>query len=519
MLSRGGQIVFKKMDNPAVRTPDLDGQLEYEGIQSLCVTPVANQKQLAGTLGLVNIGKHQEALSLLKMIAVGLASAILRSAEREEWNCLLNTDPLTGHLNYEGYKIEVERLLRENPGRKYSLWYCDIKKFKFINDVYGYDVGDRLLKYWMEFVAKKNRKGETFCRISADNLSFLRYYEDVSELHATFDKEARLLSKFEELAAKRFQVEVVSGVYLVEPDNRLSVEEMLNRANMAQKRVKPLPGNQFTLYTDAMRQKEIQEFHLTADMRDVLKNEEFVLYLQPQMPLQGPKSPIRAEVLVRWRHQDQTITMPGEFIGLFEQNGLIVDLDYYMFEHACRFLAKAEGCQGRLCLSVNVSRITMLQPHFVEGYCAIKEKYGLPDGGIELEFTENGVVEDVASFVRLVAALRQRGFLCSMDDFGTGQSSLNILQALPLDILKLDHRFFQQGYDGERNRAVVSNVIRMARELKMRTVAEGIEEEKQVDFLRELGCDYIQGYYYSRPIPARTFEERYIRAVGEPTKK
>lgn len=259
------------------------------------------------------------------------------------------------------------------------------------------------------------------------------------------------------------------------------------------------------IFDDEMRRRVVRELQLEAGMKDALKKEEFVLYMQPQVPMRREKR-IRAEVLVRWKKEDGSILMPGEFIGLFERDGLIVDLDRYVFEHACSYLREwlDRGCNHGI--AVNISRMSMLTPGFVEEYSSIKKKYGIPDGLIELEFTENVVVENLKSFMEITVELQKNGFRCAMDDFGTSQSSLNVLKTLPLDVLKLDRLFFQsEDFERERGRAVVDCVVQMARVLHMTTVAEGVEGHRQVEELAEMGCDYIQGFIFAKPMPAEDF--------------
>ncbi len=502
------QFIVRSLTELAESDPKAYEILKDSGLESFCITPVFSKNRMIGMIGIGNFKKHADALYLLKMLSSCLTAAVQRKVLLEEKLSIQYKDPLTGYRNFEAYKQDAARILRENPQCKYSLWYCDIKKFKFINDVFGYDVGDRLLKYWTDFVADDTRPGETFCRISADNLTALRRYEEVAELRERFGMAVRKLSEFQMLKKRRFEVELVSGVYLIESKaDLLDIGRMLNRANMAQKSVKSLPGSQMAFYTDEMRREEIEEMTLVSDLHEALKKEEFLLYLQPQVDIQDrEKGILWAEVLVRWDHNRQKLLMPGKFITLFEQNGTIVDLDYYVFEHACRLLAEFGNQSDRiLCLSVNVSRITMLQPGFAEDYRRIKEKYAVPDQRIALEFTENGVVENVKYAAHLIGKLRKYGFLCAMDDFGTGQSSLNILQGLPLDILKIDRAFFDGTYDRKRNQIIVSSILRMAKLLDMRTVAEGIEAEEQVALLKDMQCDYIQGYVFHKPLPASEF--------------
>lgn len=493
--------------------PEMYEFLNAYGLENLCMAPIFSRNQIVGIIGLGNLTKNWTGLSLLEMLGDCIAASVQKKIMQEERSRILYVDTLTGHLNFEGYKLRAGRFLRENPDKNYALCYCDLKKFKFVNELCGYQTGDRLLKYWGDFLAETLREGETFCRISGDTMSVLHYYEDPEEVRSCFEELVRHLSKFPDFVKKRMRVELSGGVYLIPPEcHSLPIGEMLSRATMAQKIAKSRPGSELAFYTEEMRQKEIREMDFIANMHEALRDEEFRLYLQPQIDTRPDGGDIlRAEVLVRWHQGDKMIAMPGEFIGLFERNGFIVDLDHYMFECACRYLKETSGkYEKQLILSVNVSRITMLQPNFVRDYLQIKEKYGVEDGMIELEFTENVVVEDLEHFAKLVHNLKDHGFLCAMDDFGAGQSSLNVLQALPLDVLKLDQMFFRDKRNEQRKRIIVASILRMAKSLEMLTVAEGIESEGQMRELTEMGCDYIQGYYYSRPLPAEAFERKYL---------
>lgn len=502
------QVIIKSVNSIKETEPDIYQLLYEKGLHSLCMTPVLSKGRLIGMVALGNMEKHQDVVFLQKALAACLATSIQRRVMQEENQRIQFVDSLTGYLNYEGFQKEVQRLLQQYPERNYSLWYSDVKKFKFINDVYGYDVGDRLLQYWSDCIARDAREEEAFCRVSADNFAALRWYDEYDELEERFIKSSQNLAQFPDLADKRFPVEMVSGIYLIEKTaDMLSMGEMLNRANMAQKSVKMLPGSQLAYYTDEMRRKEIQELLLATEMEEAMQKERFVLYFQPQKCIQPTlEGIVRAEVLVRWKRDDGPLVMPAQFIDLFEKNGMIVELDYYMFEHSCRFMQNMlKRLEHPICLSVNVSRITMLQTGFAEKYRDLRIQYEIPENYIELEFTENGVVEDLEGFAKLIGTLQQYGFRCAMDDFGTGQSSLNTLQSLPLDVLKLDRNFFYGTQTSKRNQIIVSSILQMARLLGMHTVAEGIESKAQVVSLGQMGCDYIQGYVYSRPLPAAEF--------------
>lgn len=418
-------------------------------------------------------------------------------------------DALTGYSNFVKFKADAVRMIGERGDRAYSLWYCDIRNFKFINDIYGYDTGDALLNYWARVIADGARPGETFARISGDNFVMLRWYEGPEDVEARFLRGAELLSRFEGLANRRFRVEMIAGVYLVEkPEDVLGIDDMLDRANIAQKSVKHRSGSKFAIYSDEMRRRVIYEKAIEGCMDEALRTREFVIHLQPQIDIQHGNALFGAEVLVRWKRPGHGTVPPGDFIPLFERNGFIVELDAFVFEEACAYLAsRRERGLPPLRLSVNVSRITLAQGDFLDRYTVIRDRYGIPDGQLELECTETVVIRNYDLFRDIMATLPARGFRSAMDDFGTGYSSLNMLKEIVLDVLKLDIGFFRQTEGTVRERAVVESIVKMAAALGMATVAEGVERPEQVEFLRSVGCDAVQGYVFSRPLPLPAFEE------------
>ena len=498
---RDGRMVLVKEADESLRK-----KLGDEELLSFCTVPVSAEGKVIGLIGLYNIKSNWSEIALLTLLAGQMSGFMARLELEQEKRRIKYFDRITGYLNFEGYREQVNHILETRKGERYTLWYSDLKNFKYINDVFGYDVGDQLIRYEAEYLKASLVEGESFCRISADNFSVLKKYESQEEIQGFFDNLVKKLQEFGPIKARKYKLDLVCGVYLVDnPGDELSLDEMINRANIAQKYIKSKAGSQVAIFDDEMRRRVVRELQLEAGMKDALKKEEFVLYMQPQVPMRREKR-IRAEVLVRWKKEDGSILMPGEFIGLFERDGLIVDLDRYVFEHACSYLREwlDRGCNHGI--AVNISRMSMLTPGFVEEYSSIKKKYGIPDGLIELEFTENVVVENLKSFMEITVELQKNGFRCAMDDFGTSQSSLNVLKTLPLDVLKLDRLFFQsEDFERERGRAVVDCVVQMARVLHMTTVAEGVEGHRQVEELAEMGCDYIQGFIFAKPMPAEDF--------------
>lgn len=424
-------------------------------------------------------------------------------------------DTLTGYANFERFRLDAAALLKKRGNRRYALWYGDLKNFKFINDIYGYKMGDRILRYWAKSIADSLREGEIFARRSADHFAVLRRFESVEAVEARFKESVRILENYEELTGKKFQLEMVAGIYLIEKDEDiLAIEDMLDRANLAQCEEKAKAGSRFAFYTKELRARVIYEKEIEADMHRALRDGEFCMYLQPQVNIQQENRVLGAEALVRWKRPDGSMILPVDFIPLFEKNGFIVALDRFIFEEACRHLQwRKEQGKKMFKIAVNVSRISAFQNDFAESYIRIKEKYAIVEEFLELEFTETVVVENVRQLNGIMKNMRRRGFSFSLDDFGSGYSSLNMLKDIIVEVLKLDMMFFSAGLDPKRDEAIVASVISMAKALHMRIIAEGVETKEQLDRLHRLGCDIVQGYYFGKPVPAEEFETLYEKVL------
>lgn len=506
LLAGGKQVIVKDAAQLAGRDDTSYQVLKESGTQSFCLTPICAGKRLLGFMGLKNITRYWTELSLLNMLADYTSAFLMKEELKLENQRIMYYDGTTGYLNFEGFKKNALKLLQENTDKKYVLWYSDLKKFKYINDVFGYETGDKFLKYWAQSIARTMEPWETFGRISGDKFVVLRCYRDENELERRFRNMADTLELFAQ-DYKGVRVEFACGAYLMEnPEDRLSLNEMLDRANMAEKSVKPLSGSHMAVYSESMRSSAVNEMQMESAVREAMDREEFVMYLQPQVSLR-PARCLRAEALVRWKGTDGCLAYPSVFIPILEREGIIAKLDRYMFEHACRYVQDWREKDGRpLCVTVNVSRMTMLQPDFVESFSRIKEAYHIPRGGIELEFTESVIVENHEVFREIVDGLKEAGFPCAMDDFGAEQSSLNIVKDIPMDVLKFDRRFFEKGKEDERGLAVISCMMKLAEALNMETVAEGVEDSELVELLKKMGCDYIQGYVFSKPMPAEDYQ-------------
>lgn len=420
-------------------------------------------------------------------------------------------DDLTGYYNFSRFKADAAKILERRGNSRYSLWYSDLRNFKLVNDMFGYDFGDRILKYWADVLAEECGEGEIFARVSADHFVSLRRYESRDELRHRFYRSVNLLSGYEELQDKKLRLELDTGIYCVESEeDLLRVEEMIDRANLAQKSVKNLDGSRLAFYSKTMREKLIREKEIAAVMHEALGRGEFVGYLQPLACAGDDGTICGAEVLARWDRPGHGLLTPAQFIPLFEKNGFIVELDLCLFEQACQYLRRwIDRGERPIRLSVNVSQVSVVQPNFAANYISCKESYGIPNGLLELECTETTAAANTQLLESLMKQMREAGFRFAMDDFGSGYSSLNLLKNVTTDVLKLDMTFFQKERLTEpRNRTIVSHIVAMAKELAMEVVAEGTETLEQIEAARGFGCDILQGYYFGRPMPVADFERQ-----------
>ena len=413
------------------------------------------------------------------------------------------TDPLTGGHNDLAFRIDGEKLCREHPERTYAIIYLNIRKFKQFNEHFGVQHGDELLRQISQSLRDLLQEGELLCRNAGDHFYLLLACADEDSVRRRLTD---MLAELERRLSPQFafeQVRFAQGAYLIQ-ERDADFMLLTDRAKAASAYAQGDDHCQF--YDDAMGKRLEREHALEVSFQSAIENHEFRLYIQPKVqPGQGTAS--GGEVLVRWQHPAFGLLFPGEFIPLFERDEKICDLDFYVFEETCRLL-KSWLAEGRaIPLSVNLSRAHLISNDFafLDRFKAIKDRYEIPDGFIELELTESLMLErrDIRLVTAMIDRIREMGFLCSIDDFGFGYSSLALLKDLNVTAVKLDRQFFLD--ENEKSWLVVEQLIRLAHSLDMTVVAEGIEEQAQVEQLYARGCDLVQGYVYAKPLPASDF--------------
>lgn len=408
-------------------------------------------------------------------------------------------DQLTGMENKNMFEKRAHSAL-ENPTDHYAYIILDINKFKLINDLFGVEQGDRLLIHVSTVLSTELRDGELAARFNADHFHMLYQYSDRAEL------EERLHRVFDKVTAYTFdrnpsyKLSIVFGVYVVEEESPV-ISLVGDKAKLALDKIKGSHSYAAYFYNDSIRHKILEEQEIENTMEASLLGGEFKVYLQPKYePYTGQMT--GSEALARWAHPRKGIIQPDQFIPVFERNSFIEQLDRYILEEVCKIIRTQldDGIEPML-VSVNQSR-QYLNPHsYISTITEIVNRYDIPYRLIELEITETAFFEDQSEMLKIVRSLHDMGFVVSLDDFGSGYSSFNILQDMTIDVLKIDKNFFSESVNSDRGKKIVSNIITMAHELGISVIAEGVETLDQVEFLVGAKCDEIQGYYYSRPVP------------------
>lgn len=479
---------------------------------------INNWYVLMGKTNLIN----QEAQELLKisnmmwiflMTGTFLLFMILILSQRRSNRKVIHMlylDPVTGESNWYKFRIDVDKILnsRQFSKRRFALINFDINRFKVINDSYGYQKGDEVLKDISTVLKKWVKQGEPFTRYSADQFYILLMFQEENEV------EERINDLNEQLHQLRYTktIKFYFGIYYI-TERRDSIDRMGDFAGMAKHKIKGSNESNISYFDDIARRRLLEEEEIEKSMHEALKNNEFIVYLQPKYTAKEEKVS-GAEALVRWQSSDGSLVSPGYFIPVFEKNGFIIELDLYMLRKVCGVLCNwRDKGYSNLPISVNISRIHFANPLLADIIKDIVDEYDIPHELIELELTETAFLQNKQTLIKTVVMLKQYGFSVSMDDFGAGYSSLNSLKDLPLDTVKLDGELFRIAEEAERGYTVIRNTISMAKDLHMKVVAECIETKEQVEFLCLMGCDIIQGYYFAKPMPVEQFENRYYALV------
>lgn len=409
-------------------------------------------------------------------------------------------DPLTGLYTAESFYTETAKMLRENAGTEYTLLFFNLANFALVNDLQGREIGDDILKQIASTMASGMHHKGVCGRVADDHFVCCIETEHPGDELGFYEYMESRVRKL----AWQFHFTLECGIYPID-DITLSVKDMCDRGEFALGDVKGIHLEKYAYYDKRTAEKYYHEQMMIADREKALTEGQFYVVFQPVFDAVTER-PIGAEALVRWRHPVLGVISPQRYIPLFEKDGFIHKLDLFVWEEACKVLADLKKRGGALRpISVNVSRIDLYHPDLADSVERLLAKYQIEKKYLYLEITESAYVEQPQEMINVVSNLRNRGFKILMDDFGSGYSSLNMLKDLPVDVLKIDMDFMQQLESSRRAGNIVISIIRMAKLLHINTVAEGVETKEQKEFIKNIGCDEIQGYYFAKPMPADEF--------------
>ena len=421
-------------------------------------------------------------------------------------------DPLTGAYNSEKFQQELTEVMKGQEA--WALAGMNIRQFKFINEIFGRNQADSLLCHVKEVMENNMEEGEYFCRNSADMFLMLLKASDKKIIQERIRKIMGDISAFSANWRRNYEIQMYCGISLIPAGGKKDTATMQTTHTMfALEKARTLPRNSIWFYDLELHQEEILQNYVESHMNQALEAGEFKMYLQPKFELKTGKL-VGAETLVRWIPEDGKVIYPGQFIPIFERNGFCAALDMYMTEQVCRQLRRWRDENGQVVpVSVNQSKILFYEADYVERMEKLIKKYQVPAEWITLEILEGLAMENIDKLNQVILRLKKIGFRISMDDFGSGYSSLNILGNLQIDELKLDKGFLKEleGADRRRQMIIIEHIIEISKSLKISTVAEGIETEGDQQMVRDLDCDYGQGYYYCRPVPVEEFNEKYMK--------
>ena len=455
------------------------------------------------------VAKPYKAKVILRRVA-----SIIHLRENATMLNLFQKDRTTGLLSKEYFCQQAEKILRSNPDKTYDIICSDVENFKLINDAFGMQGGNKVLKTMGGICQKSTDSLGGICsRFHADQfVSMIEHTEGYSdELYEALTAETREKCGISNIVIKW-------GIYQT-GDRKISVEQMCDWALQGARSIKGQYGRYYAFYDDKLRSEMLRDQAILDCMEEALEQGQFQVKLQPKYKAAGGLF-TDAEALVRWCHPEWGMQSPAVFIPLFERNGFITKLDQYVWEKVCQLMQQwdKEGLEA-VNISINVSRADVYNVNLGDTLLDLVKRYNIAPKRLHLEITESVYTESPEDIIQNVTRLREKGFVVEMDDFGSGYSSLNMLNRMPMDILKLDMQFIRTEMEMPESRRTLRYIIGLAHWLNLSVVAEGVETKEQLEHLRNLGCDYIQGYYLAKPMDPADFEELFRQQIPEQEKK
>ncbi len=423
--------------------------------------------------------------------------------EEETYNS--SHDSLTGLLNRKTFFKRMSDVIQNDSTTARMLLCTNIKNFKLINDLLGEHFGDELLKRQARQLMSLELNDVIVGRISGDKFAILMTKRDFNEKQATIDTQ----SLQDYIKGINFKIHVCVGVYEIS-DPYENVSQMYDKALLAIKNIQGDYDQSISFYDSGMIDRLSERKDITNEFLPALEERQFCMYLQPQIR-SSDKKLMGAEALVRWNHPERGLIFPDAFVGILEDTGLLHRLDKYIWEEAAKKVAEWKTRGIDLYIAVNISAKDFYYLDLYRTFTELVEKYQISPANLKLEITETVLMHDIDLHKSVIDNLQEYGFHIEMDDFGSGYSSLNMLKDIRFDVVKIDMEFLRETENENRSKKILTSIIKMAKTLGITIVTEGVENDSQVNFLTEIGCDIFQGYYFSKPVTVFDFESKYLK--------
>ena len=435
----------------------------------------------------------------------------LSRLSKRKLNNLLLKDTLTGFPTKRKFCELLPLILKDAIPEEYSIISLDINNFHYVTDTFGQLTSDTVLQMLARHLRETFPEGSLYCRNYADNFYILIKASFRPILEDYVANATSLQPLLRDVLPEHYQLEFSVGVYVV-TDTEEKPEIMLENANMARQLGKyGLNPKRISYYTEEMKTNTERDKDVTLDMNRAFKENEFEVFFQPKFNFKTGEV-IGAEALIRWNHKQKGLLTPNYFVPLFERNGFIQKIDMLVFERVCQFLdrwnksGKGGTCPHPITISCNLSRAQLYNPDIAKKYTEVARQYQIAPSKIEIELTESLMMGNKERLLRAMNEIKSAGFEISVDDFGSGFSSLSLLKDLPANVIKLDKEFLNTSDNNDKEQIIINSIIGMAKQLDITTVAEGVEDQAQSDLLKAMGCDIVQGYYYAKPMPTQEYE-------------
>ena len=488
------------------------------GFQSKIALPLSRNDMLIGVLNVYATEQdafNAEETKLLVALAQRIGLALQSYRNRRALHHLAYHDALTGLPNRAMLLTRLDQAIRQAAAHSIAIWviFVDLDHFKSVNDSLGHMVGDALLSTIAKRLLSIVREADTVARLGGDEFVLILHDRIEGRPKLSADTLQRIMNTVTQpvtINEHRLHLTASMGVAIY-PADGATPEELVTHADIAMYRAKEIGRNNFQFFTPEMNERALHRLCLEADMRDALRRDEFVLHYQPQVDLRTGHI-VGMEALIRWRHPKHGMLPPNRFIGLSEETGLIVPIGEWVLRTAC---AQNKAWQvaglGKLRVAVNLSSLQFAQQDLAQLIESILEETGLEPQYLEIELTESVVMTDVDKAIEIMNDLKDIGIELALDDFGTGYSSLAYLKQFPLDVLKIDRSFINDITHDDDAAAIVASIVSLAHNLKLHVIAEGIETREQLLHMRHYRCEMMQGYFFSKPLPASEFEDLLLK--------